>query len=379
MQRIRLLLLLHTLSPSGAPKVILDAIEELQNDLDIFCVALGGGAYSERCRRFGKLSIVAKSSKGASFVRLSKSKIYNAALGHSIRKWKPDIIYINSVAALPIAKYVRFPIAPILLHVHELDSYLSAQMRSNPDLLCHWPDRYIVVSEAAREALARICEITGDRVVVIHSFVKEQEFINCPCPVNANEEGTIVVGGAGAVCWHKGTTLWLQMAAELHRIMGDHPIRFVWVGITDCEAGLQFRAEARKLGIDSIIEFVPLTEEPLKEFARFDIFATTSWEESFSLVVLENMMLRKPVVCFAGSGGPREVVGDAGIVIDSFSPLAMAEAIEQLARSPELRKALGTAARERALKHFTASVQAPKILCEIKKLVQIPKNGDRRK
>ncbi len=44
---------------------------------------------------------------------------------------------------------------------------------------------------------------------------------------------------------------------------------------------------ARLLKLESIVEFVPLTKEPLTYFAEFDVTAITSWEESFSLVTAE--------------------------------------------------------------------------------------------
>ena len=52
-----------------------------------------------------------------------------------------------------------------------------------------------------------------------------------------------------------------------------------------------------------MVEFIPPTPKPMEHFAGFDIFAMTSWEDPCPLVVLENMGLAKPVVCFAGGAG----------------------------------------------------------------------------
>jgi glycosyltransferase involved in cell wall biosynthesis len=126
---------------------------------------------------------------------------------------------------------------------------------------------------------------------------------------------------------------------------------------------------AAKLGLSSLVEFVPVTLHPLPHYARFDLFAMTSWEDPCPLVVLENMMLGKPVACFADSGGPPEQVGESGLIIPDFSPRLMAEAIADLLRSPDRMAALGAAARDRALANFTDTVQAPKMLAEIDRLV----------
>ena len=46
------------------------------------------------------------------------------------------------------------------------------------------------------------------------------------------DDDTLVIGGAGLPGWRKGTTLWLQMAAEVRRLVGPSA-RFVWVGVPE--------------------------------------------------------------------------------------------------------------------------------------------------
>ena len=96
----------------------------------------------------------------------------------------------------------------------------------------------------------------------------------------------------------------------------------------------------------------------------------TSWEESASLVVLENMLLEKPVVCFAGSGGPPELLGDTGVIVEQFDPLVMAQAVAALARDPDKRARLGRAAHQRVKEEFVVPVQVPKIFRVMESMVQ---------
>jgi glycosyltransferase involved in cell wall biosynthesis len=104
----------------------------------------------------------------------------------------------------------------------------------------------------------------------------------------------------------------------------------------------------RKLKLEDVVELVPETDRPFDHFARFDMFAMSSWEESASLVVLEAMAMRIPVICFGPTGGPSEEVGTAGVVIPEVSPRLLADAIVDLAESPQKRRALGDAGVERA-------------------------------
>jgi glycosyltransferase involved in cell wall biosynthesis len=110
-----------------------------------------------------------------------------------------------------------------------------------------------------------------------------------------------------------------------------------------------------KLGLDDVVELVAETDRPYEHFARFDILAMSSWEDSAPLVVLEAMAMGIPVVCFAPTGGPAEEVGEAGVVIPSISPRLMAEAIVDLAGSPARRQAIGSAGAKRVAAEFTRS------------------------
>jgi len=203
---------------------------------------------------------------------------------------------------------------------------------------------------------------------VIHEFIPERRLdeVNIS-QAGRPEDDTLVIGGAGAVAWYKGTTLWLQTAAEVRRLIGP-TARFVWVGAPEGDDGIKLRREVHLLGLDDAVELIPSTPRPLEHFARFDIFAMTSWEDPCPLVVLENMGLGKPVVCFAGGGGAPEEVGDTGVIVPEFDPRAMARAIADLAADPRERARLGGLARQRMRANFTDRVQVPKFRREVRLL-----------
>src|ERR1035437_2811019 len=102
-----------------------------------------------------------------------------------------------------------------------------------------------------------------------------------------------------------------------------------------------------RLGLGDVVELVPTASRVHDHFARFDMFAMTSWEDSFPLVVLEAMAMGVPVICFAPTGGPAEEVGEVGVIVPEISPHRMADAIVELAQSPQKRWAIGSASSER--------------------------------
>ncbi len=362
---LRVLLLLHEMTLTGAPRVAMEAFTALRaaGKVEVQPVALHGGPMEQECyERFGALWVVSGEGQPSwrRAIRLARRPSRRSAL---LNRFRPDLIYVNSVASLPLADLLGLPATgiPALLHVHELETHINHYARILPNLLTPWPRRYIAVSGAVRAALIRDHEIPAERISSIPAFTRIPEAPPPTTPVTPAPGTPFVVGGCGKGMWRKGMESWLRMAVALSRRLGEDAVRFVWVGVTDDRDGLEFRETARKLGVDHLIDFVPVTKEPLKHFARFDAFAMTSWEEPFGLVVLEAMAMEKPVACFSGSGGPAEVVGETGVVIPDFDPNLMADALAALAAQPEKRREMGQAARARVLAQYSLDVLVPKL------------------
>ncbi len=71
------------------------------------------------------------------------------------------------------------------------------------------------------------------------------------------------------------------------------------------------------------------------------------WQEPFGLTALEAMACGAALIA-APRGGLPEVAGDAALYVDPDDPAALAEVIERLALTPELRARLAAAGRARA-------------------------------
>ena len=356
-RRVRILLAVHELWP-GAPSVPLYALEELNGQCDVFTVAFGDGPLKARYAELGPLHIVPPSSHR--WVDRGRRTLHISRLELAIKRLDPDVIYANSVATLHQLTALRLPDRPRLLHVHELDSFVQPLRREHPGLLRDWPTRLIAVSNAVRRCLVEAGVAPG-KVQLLHEFIPDASIPRDPQPPR-HAPTPFVVGGAGRVNWRKGVTLWLQTAAVLKRRHADLAFQFRWVGMMNADHAQALSLEVMKLGLDSTVAFIPQSDRPAVEFAEFDAFVMSSWEDPCPLVVLENMALGKPVLCFRDGGGAPEQVAETGIVVDEFDPYAMADAIAALASDPSRVHRLGAAARERVRTHFTARSQAPKLL-----------------
>ncbi len=363
---LRVLLLLHELSRTGAPKLALDALDAMENAVSVVTLALRGGPLEARCRALGLLAVASDWEGGSPVQRLGR-RARRKAFVQAMRRWKPDVVYVHSAAALPLARALPLPPAPALLHAHEMGTPLEAFAAGHETLLRDWPRAFVAVSEAARRDLCAH-GVVPERIHRVPAFVPDDAFARAATFAPRPPDGRFVVAGAGFPSWCKGTTLWLQTAAELASRLGRDAVRFVWVGMADTPFCRQFREEARLLGLADVVEFVPATPDPYPCLAACDAFAMTSWEDACPLVVLEAMMLQKPVACFAGGGGAPEEVGGAGIVVPEFTPAQMAAAFAELADNPARRAQIGAAARARVQEHFLASVQAPRLLALLREV-----------
>lgn len=363
MKATRILVVLHGLSLTGAPRLTLDTLQALRHDASLRIVSWEDGPLSDVARRLGPTVVLRRDRLAQALPRrLATEHVVEVLTGAGariravkeaarLRRWKPQLVYVSSVTALPVVRMLRLSGAPIVLQVHELGSALTWFERTYPGQILSVPDRYVAVSAAVAHDLIHTLGVPSGAVSVVSPYVLPPVPQALQKPADPDRT-PLVVGGAGNPSWTKGIDLWLLAAREAVDRLGVDRLRFVWVGYKDNLAGLQFRTMISKLGLDDAVELVPETGRAYEHFARFDMFAMTSWEESASMVVLETMAMGVPVVCFAPTGGPAEEVGGAGVVIPEISPHRMADAIVDLAQSRQKRRVIGSAGAERVRTQF---------------------------
>ncbi len=111
-----------------------------------------------------------------------------------------------------------------------------------------------------------------------------------------------------------------------------------------------------------------------------DILVNASDCEPFGIVLLEGMA-RGVAVVAVNSGGPAEYVEDGrtGVLARSGEPRALADALEPLLASPELRRALGEAGRERYAEEFTDAAMRERFFGRLRELIEHRTTGAPRK
>jgi glycosyltransferase involved in cell wall biosynthesis len=118
-------------------------------------------------------------------------------------------------------------------------------------------------------------------------------------------------------------------------------------------------ALATELGIGDRLLLPGWSSAPRPQIASFDAFVLCSLTESFPLVVPEAMLAGTPIVA-SDVGSVSEAVenGVTGLLVPAGDPEALAAALRRVLSDPGLADRLRTAAREKAVREFTAGAMA---------------------
>jgi glycosyltransferase involved in cell wall biosynthesis len=155
--------------------------------------------------------------------------------------------------------------------------------------------------------------------------------------------GGFVLGMVGRLEEQKGQRFLLAALPELSREIPNLSVLLVGEG-REREA---LRRQAGELGVSSLIHFLGLRRDLPRLFRAMDLFVQPSLWEGLPLTLLMAMGARLPAVGTRVSG-VTEVIADGtnGRLIPPADSKALAEAILELYRRPELRSRMGEAARQ---------------------------------
>ncbi len=155
-------------------------------------------------------------------------------------------------------------------------------------------------------------------------------------------DAAMLVVGCGYGDTRKGIDLFVQMAAEVRRLMKDKAVFFIWVGALEAALETYIRADIRRLDLESDLVITGTVSDPARYFMAGDVFALTSREDPFPSVVMEAFEAFMPVIAFDGGGGYVEIVGeDTGGLVTYLDVAAMAARIYRLLDNDELRGRIG--------------------------------------
>jgi glycosyltransferase involved in cell wall biosynthesis len=211
-------------------------------------------------------------------------------------------------------------------------------------------DRIVAVGNAVRDALVRIETLPADRIQVIYNGVQP------PVPHASGMRGKLR-SKFGAAEDHvvllvvarldpiKNHALALRAMARLVR---ECPQARLWL-VGDGPERARIEATIRAAGLGHHVSLLGEQRQIPELLAAADVALLTSHSEGIPLILIEAMASGVPVVA-TDVGGVSEVIEHdrQGWLVPAENEAALCERLKCLIRSPDERRRLGTAGRQRA-------------------------------
>ena len=209
-------------------------------------------------------------------------------------------------------------------------------------------------TDYSRDLLSQRCPNSAAKIHRVYNGIDLERF---PASRSCNGNRIPRIVSVGRLVPFKGFDDLIDACAELARrridfvcdIIGDGPLRET------------LQAKIEQLDLSSRVNLLGSLSQGavLEKLQAADIFALASTTDTqgatdvFPTVILEAMASARPVVSTRLAGIPELVVdGQTGILAPPGDSTALAHALEQLLRDPELRLRFGDAGRARIEQHF---------------------------
>ena len=369
----RILFLGHEASRTGAPLLLLEIIRWLgANSAFEMAIFLERGGQVEQ--DYSKLApTFCPSGRSQSVFRKGLRKLHFIGDKPNLRVRYPvesyPVVYANTIATCQTAMTLANPKRRIIQHIHEMgyatDSYHAKEILREA---VPFTEAYIAVSRAVKEFLTDVINVPAERISIIPGFPIAGTLQGSASETGRSvrikhgiPEDAFVIGMCGSPCWRKGTDVFLLLAQLVRRVQEGKNCHFLWLG---GNAGdyREAQFDVDMLGLRNVCHFVPAVEDPSPYFEAFDLFALTSREDPFPLVMLEAAVKGLPIVCFQRSGGAAELVEtDAGIVVPYLDVELMAQACVHLMLDREKLRQFGEQAKWKVENLYLLEQQGPKI------------------
>ena len=281
---------------------------------------------------------------------------------HFLRGFHPDILHSHSFHANFVARLLKLlvPATVSLSTVHNIYEGDWQRMLAYrfTDFLSR---RTTAVSETAARRFVQLRAVPEQKCVVIPNGIDTAEFA-----ANPVRRGTMraQLGVTNEFLWLAAGRIvaakdYQNLLRAFAQVRAAHPDARLWIAgdamTAEFDRVLGLTAE---LSLHPAVRWLGLRRNLPALLDAADAFVQASAWEGMPLAVGEAMAMEKPVVA-TDVGGVREMVAEAGVIVPSKSPDALAVAMLDLMHdTPEHRQALGRAARERISRRFSMDARA---------------------
>jgi len=346
----RVLQVVLSLHPGGTERLLIELVTRLNSEIPMAVCCLDElGAWAADVER----SSIRVSALGRT---PGFHPMLGRAIADKVRQHGATVIHAHHYSPFVYSALARLWGAgcPVVFTEHGRlsDAGPSPKRRLVNQAFARVPGRVFAVSEDVR--LHLIGEgFSSDRVGVIYNGISVGPTPSAEDRAAARarlgvSDDVVVIGTIGRLDPVKDFRTLLEAMGSVH---SRQPSALVIVGDGPERSALE-RASV-ELGLSNGVHFLGHRDDARAWLAGCDIYANSSISEGVSLTILEAMAASLPVVATQVGGTPEIVDASCGRLVPARAPAALAEAVLDLARQPDVRRTLGAAARRRAESQFT--------------------------
>ena len=234
--------------------------------------------------------------------------------------------------------------------------------RSVQSFMLNKAARIISVSNESKSNCVRWLQIPEEKIRVIHNGVDLEMAVKLAAesielPKKMSQKGPTAVF-VGRLIPRKGLDLLLHALSGVQSSGIDLKLLVVGEG----EEREKYEQMVHRLNLESSVSFIGEKKNPFPYIKYGDIFVLPSRSEGFPNVLLEAMILGKPVVATDCVTGPREIInGKNGTLVPEENPEMLAEAMMTYLNDTELQNLHAKNAFRTIRKKFDLDSQLQKI------------------
>lgn len=265
---------------------------------------------------------------------------------------KYDLVHSNTGVIIGGALAARLAGIPHIWHFREILSEFRQLWTIFEPFVLHTSREIFCISDAVAQQFKS--KKASEKITVIYDGIVVPE--RPPVHRQKNNSEPFHVLSVGRIAPYKGQDVLIRALGSL--LDRGFDVRLTLVGDVYGER-VSYRESlesiAVELEIDEYVEFAGFSENIEPFFANADVFVLSSTRpEGLGLVVLEAMAAGTPVVA-SNNGALKEIIDDNknGLLVEPGDHQAIADAIEEIIRDPELRRRLAEAGFERVAEKFT--------------------------
>jgi glycosyltransferase involved in cell wall biosynthesis len=221
-------------------------------------------------------------------------------------------------------------------------------------------DRIITLTDRERQEHIDFKIAPPEKIITIHSGIESKRFLDVT-PEDAKRvkkelnipDDCLVVGAVGRLVEIKGHKYFIQAAKNILNVIARDfspeatpslNVKFIIAG--DGPLMTELKTMTDSLGISGPVIFTGWRSDVPFIMSTFDIFVLPSLNEGMGKVLVEAMLLKKPIIASKAGGIPDLIRdGENGILIKPASPDDLANAMAELIKSEDKRIKMGNRGR----------------------------------